>query len=542
MASSHLRLFAASMLLGVVSSSDAFGQDTPDVLGDALDFSGATLNLQRYSDFGRNARLNSIATQPASVGNQNIFLTNQNGLVYEIGDNGSGQGVTSTWFDYDAAIRERFSNTDGYALSGDQGQNGLQGVAFHPEFATNGKFYTSAMVTAPSDRSGFSYLGNTVGPNVTWEGVVAEWTVNPGNGQVDPNSYREVLRIQTPEQEHPLKLPVFDPYARPGDENYGLLFFANGDGDGQNNGVVAGRSQDLANAVGKFIRINPLEDTVNNRPYSVPDSNPFVNDPNALDEIYTSGHRNPHTYSFALDAEGNSHLLVGEIGQENIEEINLLQSGGDFGWSDREGTFIRNPSTRDYGLGNGVLSLPADDASLNDYVYPVAQYDHTRQGTGQAVASGFVIDIDGEGGEDGQFVFADFSLSTGHVYQAGLDELLAANTQLEDGESPDDLTQATIFRLSLTLDVDGDGVADFAGDTLQDVLDYEGRLPNNNRTDVRWGQGPNGEVFLTSKRTGEVYLVTNATASALAVAVPEPATFLFIGAGVLGLAGRRRRA
>ena len=386
----HLLLAAALGFGSAPPAAFAQNSSNTDIQSAAFPFSGATLNLQLYADPGDDVRLNSIASQPFNTGNMNSFLTTQEGRVYEIASQGTGMRSTSTFFDYDAAINERFSNTDGYVLAGSAGQEGLQGIAFHPEFATNGRFYTSAMVTSPTDRSGFSYLGNSVGPDVDWEGVVAEWTFDPGTGRVNANSYRELLRIQTPEREHPLKLPIFDPYAAPGDENYGLLFFANGDGDNQGNGrqVVPGRAQDLENALGKFIRIDPLEDTINNRPYSVPATNPFVNDADALGEIYTLGHRNPHTYAFALDAAGNSQLLVGEIGQDNIEEINLLQSGGDFGWSEREGAFVRD--------GREVSSLPGNEASLNDFIFPVAQYAHS--GPGQAVASGFVIDIEGQDG------------------------------------------------------------------------------------------------------------------------------------------------
>ena len=519
---------------------------------DVRAFSGGTLNLQLYQDFGRGARLNSITSQPRNTGNGNIFVTNQNGIVSEISDNGSGQGISTTFFNYDAAINARSESSNGFLLSGSSGQNGLQGVAFHPEFVTNGKFYTSALVTNDNESlGGRNYLGNSTGNNNAnngqdYEGVVAEWTFNSSTGQVDSNSYRELFRTRIPESDHPLKLPQFDPYATPGDENYGLLFIPHGDGDGQTNGSVQGRAQDLQNVLGKFLRINPLEDTVNGNPYSVPSTNPFVDTPGALDEIYTSGHRNPHTFSFGLDANGDSQIVSGEIGQERIEEINLLEAGGDFGWSVREGTFVANT---EFSSNREVEPLPSNDASLNDFVYPAAQYDHLFEddGSGDAVAGGFVIDIaatdPGDVASEGQYVFADFSTSNGYVYQASFTDILNANTSLDDNQTPDDLTQAEIFRLGVRLDVDGDGVFDIAGDSLQAILDYDGDLPGSNRTDVRFGEGPNGEVFITSKQTGEVYLVTNATNSFsfAVVAVPEPASGILLLFGITGITTMRRR-
>lgn len=486
-------------------SQSASGQTDP-LPNETRPFSGGTLHLKMYADPGSDTRLNSIASQPTSTGNDNIFLVTQEGRVHEISDNGSGQGVSTQWFDYNDAINQAVSNTSGYLLSGAGGQNGLQGISFHPEFSINGKFYTAAMVNNSNNVSGFNYLGNS-SDGASWEGVVAEWTYNSSAGQVDASSYRELFRVKTPENDHPLKLPQFDPYAQPGDENYGLLFIPHGDGDGQTGGVTDGRAQDLENALGKFLRINPLED--NGNPYSVPSTNPFVNTPNALDEIWTSGHRNPHTFSFAQDSLGNSQIIVGEISYENIEEINLLQPGGDYGWNDREGTFVSNNST--FGLGEGVDLLPSNEWALNDYIYPAAQYDHGFTGSGQAVAGGFVVDIDPVEPSDvalqHEYVFADFSLSTGHVYHASFEDILNAKTQLEDGDSPNELTQAVISRLRLTMDNDGDGDIDLSGDVLQDVLTG---LPGNGRTDVRWGMGPDGQLFLTSKRTGNVYLATNA--------------------------------
>ncbi|QDS99575.1 PQQ-dependent sugar dehydrogenase [Adhaeretor mobilis] len=505
----------------------ALGQD---VLGDTLPFSGASLHLKLYADPGSDGRLNSFTTQPTNTGNQNLFLVTQEGHVHEINDNGAGQGNSTEWFDYDDAIDVAVpGSNDAYKLSGSSGQNGLQGIAFHPEFATNGKFYSTAMVNAPSSNAGFNYLGNSIrGSGVNWEGVVAEWTYNSGSGQVDPNSYRELFRVQAPVNDHPLKLPAFDPYAESGDENYGLLFVAHGDANNQNG---LNNAQDTMGALGKFLRINPLEDTANSNPYSVPGTNPFVNDPNTLDEIYTLGHRNPHTYSFAQDANGDSQIIVGEIGRNNIEEVNVLQAGGNYGWGPREGTFVHKQQNNSggYGIGNDIELLPSDEWQ-NGYTFPSAQYDHVGMGVGgQAIAGGVVIDNGSDPALQGEYIFADFSTASGHAYQVSFDDLINAKTTLANGESPSLLTQAFVSRLMLTLDDDGDGDIDATADNFKSLF-------GEPRTDVRFGMGVNGEVYVSSKRTGNVYLVTNTTT------IPEAPLLVLSVNGVTGATSIENRA
>ena len=546
----NIQRFAVLAVLIVVAPNSAFGQINQNPYEATNDFTGASLDLRLYSDPGSDQRLNSISSQPLNTGNNNIFLTTQEGRVFEIADNGAGQGVSTQFFDYDAAVTERFgaAATDGFTTSGPNGQNGLQGIAFHPEFATNGKFYTSALVDSPSDRSGLNYLGSSVAGRATTEGVVAEWTFDSNANQVQSSSYRELFRVQTPEDDHPLKLPQFDPFARPGDEAYGLLYVAHGDGDSQSQGGVGiDGGQNLTNALGKVLRINPLEDTVNNTPFSVPSTNPFFGNANALDEIYTSGHRNPHTFSFAQDENGDSRIIVGEISFENIEEINVLQAGGDYGWNEREGTYVSTGSG--FGLGNGTEPLPENEADLNDYVYPAAQYAHV-QGTrsAQAVAGGFVVDIEGDVSLEDQYFFADFSFTSGALYTTALDELLGANTQLTGDETPEDLTQAIVNKLRIRVDLDGDGILDTSANNLAAALGLGNEDPEaeiiNTRNDIRFGIGPNGELFVTSKRNGNVYIATNAVSSQIAsiTAVPELGTGLLLAMGLTGIAAVRRRS
>lgn len=479
-----------------------------DLLGDTIGFSGASLNLKSYVDIdalGGGSEIISMTHQPLSSGTSPLFTTVQTGVVYAtqtVGD----ITTTNEWFNYNDAVSVSVSNaSNGFTLDSPTGAHGgLRSIAFHPEFETNGKFYTSAMIDRPSGVSGINYLGNSAS-GFDSESAVAEWTYDHGSQSVDQTSYRELFRVQMPVFDHPIKQIAFNNLAQPGDEDYGLLYITHGDGSVQS--AISGGGQNRDDALGKVLRIDPLQS--GGSPYTTPNS-PFASDPTTLDEIYTLGHRNPHHISFAETNTGGTVPIVAEVGRDNIEEINLLQSGGDYGWSDREGTFVHHPdggvSGDGYGLGYGVSNLTANEWQLNDYVYPAAQYDHDANPgngfVGSAVAGGFTIQNGSDPALQGQYLFADFAFKSGHVYQAALDDLTGAHTQLADGELPNTLSQAAISRLMLTLDDDADGTIDNTANDINSLLGVS-------RSDLRFGQGPSGEMYISSKSTGKVYLVEN---------------------------------
>ncbi|MEM7627697.1 MAG: PQQ-dependent sugar dehydrogenase [Planctomycetota bacterium] len=500
-----LQAVPAALCLALVGGSPAVVAQ--DILGDTLSFSGATLDLRAYSDPPVNSLI-SMTTAPRNSGINDLFATTQTGIIFRIAPDGNGGSTTTPWFNYNTAVNQSIGNAlNGFVLEDPNGvHGGLRSVAFHPEFATNGKFYTSAMVDRPSGSAanGLNYLGNSTS-GFDGESVLAEWTVNLETGFVDNTSYRELFRVQMPVFDHPIKQIAFNPYSAPGDEDYGLLYVTHGDGSVQS--ATAGGGQNRDDALGKVLRVDPLQN--GSAPYSTP-NNPFLDDPSTLDEVFTLGHRNPHHIGFGQDDQSNSYAIVAEPGRDNIEEVNVLQAGGDYGWSDREGTFVHNnnggPFGNGYGLGYGVQNLPFNDAALNDYIYPAAQYDHDAnpgQGfVGSAIGGGFVIDNGSDPELDGQYIFADFGSFNGYAMHASLDDLLGAHTQLEDGQLPSALTQAEISRLQLTLDDDGDGNIDRVANDFNSLF-------QESRNDVRFGRGPNGELFISSKRTGEIYLVTN---------------------------------
>ena len=354
---------------------------------------------------------------------------------------------------------------------------------------------------------------------------MAEWTYNFQTGQVDGNSYRELFRVNMPLEDHPIKQLKFDPYARPGDEDYGLLYVTHGDSNPQNS--PNDDPQDRGDALGKMLRINPLQSGADR--YTIPATNPFAtsNDPNTLKELFAYGFRNPHTFSFNRDAQGKVRILVGDIGRSNVEEVDLVTAGGNYGWTKREGTFVHKQGTindvnGDAGYIVGVSALPADEATTGvdaygtRYTYPVAQYDHNSANTeiaddwtGTSIASGFVINNGSDPALQNQLIFNNFAYSTGDVYHTDFNDMLNAVTQLDPNDptrdQPTDLTQAVKYRVQLALDDDSNpATPPITADDLNDLLGVF-------RNDARYGEGVLGEMYISTKDSGlrSIYLVTN---------------------------------
>lgn len=452
---------------------------------------------------GNAARMIGMTTQ----GNNTFVYEERDGHIYDISGSANSNRTPELFFDVGVAVK---ANTGRNLNTTNITHGGLKGVAFHPDFNSNGKFYTAIMEDRPGNSGQFRYLSDAANP-IDADAVVVEWTYDSATDQVINDSYREVLRIGMPVYDHPIKEIIFNNYAKPGDADYGLLYIAHGDGSVQSATAGGGLNKD---ALGKILRINPLEN--GSQPYSVPSSNPFVGNGNMLDEVYSVGHRNPHTLSFAKDNSGSSRLIVGEAGRDNIEEVNLIQPGGNYGWSEREGTFV-HLTDGNGGIVQGLAPLPEDEAQKG-YIYPAAQYGHNGnpgQGfVGQAIAGGYV----GKPGSAlaGQYLFGDFA-TTGQLYHSQLTDLTSAITQLSPNnpnrDSPTDLTQADIGKVGILFDHDNNSSsAPLQRTNMKDVLDDESSYDGSGRADIRFGRGANEEIYITNKRNGFVYLVTSSVA------------------------------
>ncbi|WP_342190392.1 carbohydrate-binding domain-containing protein [Stieleria varia] len=486
--------------------------------------SGKFLEVRRFAKLpldtaGRQPRMNSFAT----LGNRLFVVTDgtfdNTGEIYEIVSDSDGNTSVELLFDVATAI---VANT-GLDVVNSNPLFGIRNVAFHPEFATNGKFYTTYTGERPADPSTFTYLSDPQTP-VPVDNVLAEWTFDFATAEVDLDSYREVFRIGMVAEDHPIQNMLFNPYAQPGDADYGLMYVGVGDGSVQSAIAGDGLNND---ALGKILRVDPL--ATDTAPYSTPDLNPFVDDTRYPDEVYAVGFRNPHNLAFAQDATGDVHLLVTDIGRDNVEEVNIVVAGASYGWADREGVFV-HLGEQAFINGN-IAALPADEAA-NGYTFPVAILGHEgifgESFVGQAITGGHVIQ-NGSSALDGQFIFAEFA-TDGRAYHIDFAQALEQITTLDSADpnrdTPDDLTWLTPQELTILFDHDNDpSTTSLVRDSLKDVLDDEedfvaiasaGKI----RADLRFGQGPGGELYILNKRNGWVYIATN-TLPSLSVDPPD---------------------
>lgn len=260
------------------------------------------------------------------------------------------------------------------------GEGGVLGMAFHPDYETNGKFYV--YLTVPND----VILPN--GQPSPFSSQVREYTVSE-NPNVANTTYREIITWVQPTMVHNAGWIDFNPALTSGQPQY--LYIASGDG-----GVMSNAQDVDTNLMGKMLRIDvdgddfPTDETRN---YAIPGDNPFVNEM-GLDEIWSYGLRNPWRASFD-SATGD--LWIGDVGAARREEINFQahhSSGGEnYGWSRVEG------------------SLPRSGVALPGDTLPVYEYAHAGQSSnpdleGNAVLGGYVYrgpDAD----EYGKYFFGD---------------------------------------------------------------------------------------------------------------------------------------
>lgn len=534
MSMSRLALTTATgkvLLLGLLSSCGYLqAQVNPavpntDLLFDNNTFSSTKLSVTRYVQLdatsSQTRRINTLALRPGD--NDAFYSVSQDGRVHRVVDQG-GVGVATEWFNAGA------NNPLGVSIdTSNTTHGGLRSIAFHPDFADEtkagyGKLYGS-LSTSVKGVAGSAPLIGTSASGGNAESLVAEWTFDFSAGMVDTNSYRELFRVgNTPRFDHPIKSLSFNTAAIATDSDYGLLYVGYGDASSSQEfgGNAFGTGQDLTNALGKVLRVNPLQSGQDR--YTTPGNTYALDgDTNTMAEIYSAGHRNPHHLNFGRTARGDTKLIVAEVGQDLIEEVNVLDitfdsdglaanpgedNGFNYGWGLREGTFVRRLGDGGYGVqdpngpnndpGSADL-LPIDDA-LNNFIYPSIQIDHndpTNIRNSDAVAGGPVI--------NGRYFYGNFSGNStypgGEIYSVTFEQLTSQKTQLETGETPDELTwidDLTQHKLIF----DGSEY-----DTFAQVLTADG-AGSQFRTDFRFGVSPAGDLLVSSKRNGVIYVLT----------------------------------
>ena len=327
-----------------------------------------------------------------------LFVADQIGILYLI-DTLSG-------------FKKVFHDVTGLLVAIDPNfdERGLLGFAFHPDYATNGLLYTYTSQPALPNPD-FTTLSGAEVPD--HQSFITEWTVpNPMSFQsvVDPASARVLLRIDEPQFNHNAGAISFGPD--------GMLYISLGDGGGADDVDVGhtvglGNGQDPSNVLGTVLRIGPLGTGSANGQYDVPPDNPFFDDltnggeagcaqDGFCDEIYAYGLRNPYRFSFD---SASGLLLLADVGQNNIEELNVVQSGRNYGWNRKEGTFCFDPVT-----GDVSECLPGQvPPGLAD---PIAQYDHDE---GIAAVGGFVYRGASLPILSGRYIFGDYTSSFGNL-------------------------------------------------------------------------------------------------------------------------------
>jgi glucose/arabinose dehydrogenase len=250
----------------------------------------------------------------------------------------------------------------GSLIASSGNEQGLLGLAFHPNYSSNGYFFVNYTNT----------LGNT---------TVARYKVSDDPNQAEPDSQLVILNITQPYANHNGGMLAFGP-------NDGCLYI--GTGDGGAGGDPGNRAQNDGELLGKMLRI----DVDGGSPYGIPPDNPFVGTGDPLDEIWAKGFRNPWRFSFDRVARD---LFVTDVGESAYEEVDFQPSssrgGENYGWRLMEGDHCYNPPT---------------DCDPGGLSYPIHEYSHGGDPSRCAVVGGYVYRGESIPGLQGTYFFGDY--------------------------------------------------------------------------------------------------------------------------------------
>ncbi len=294
--------------------------------------------------------VNPLGMVAANDGSGRLFILEQRGTIRII-QNGS---VVGTPF---LDIQSRLETAD---------EKGLLGMALHPQFAQNRRFflnYTTRRLTGGLQT------------------VIAEYLVSTDPNRADPNSERILFTVNQPFDNHNGGQLSFGPD--------GFLYIALGDGG--SGGDPLNNGQNLRTLLGKILRIDVNGNNGPNGAYGIPGDNPFASGVNGEREIWAFGLRNPWRFSF--DTSGG-RLFAGDVGQDNFEEIDIIVRTGNYGWRTMEGAHCFNP---------------ASGCSQTGLILPIAEYNH---GEGRAVIGGFVYRGTAIPQLQGLYIFGDLTSGT----------------------------------------------------------------------------------------------------------------------------------
>jgi glucose/arabinose dehydrogenase len=316
---------------------------------------------------------------------EHLYVVDQVGIAWKVN---TADGTKSVFF----SVQDRLVPL-GFLGPGTFDERGFLGLAFHPDFSRNGLLYTYTSEPV----GGVPTFASTLPPGTApdHQNVVAEWRVLAGGGI---GMRRELMRTDWPQFNH-----------NGGDIAFGpdrMLYVSTGEGgsaDDEGPGhLPGGNAQNLGVPLGKVLRIDVDGRNSRNGAYGIPTDNPFVSTAGALEEIFAFGFRNPFRISFDRK---RGDLYVGDVGQNDIEEVDRVVAGGNYGWNVKEGTLFFDPR----GDADGVASTePVPGRTVPPgLIDPIAQYDTHLEG--HSVILGSVYRGEDIHGLSGRLVFGDFS-------------------------------------------------------------------------------------------------------------------------------------
>ena len=464
----HMTLAIVAVVMMV---SPALAQRTDDPYAQPIEAVEGIINVD-FVEFASLPDIDGIAARSMILINEpgtgRFFVNDMVGPIYSVS------------YDGETVIEYVDTNADnwGFGVEFNGRERGMQSFAFHPQFGQTGmpgfgKFYTWSDVTDREPAPDFVPGG---GDN-THDTVLLEWTARtPAAATYDGGVPRELFRFEQPFRNHNGGQIGFNPLATPGDSDFGLLFV--GVADGGSGGDPLFNAQKLSSGFGKIFRIDPLGSNSANRKYGIPDDNPFNDgDDASLSEIYAYGVRNPQ--NFAWDSQ-NGNMFFTDIGQNIVEEISPVTPGANLGWNTWEGSFgfISRQEVS--------LESPRSDPRVT---YPIAEYgqlDPLLQP--QSASIGLIVyRQDAIPQLQNRILFGD--LPSGEIFHLDADNL-------PDGG------QDAIRRVLLN---DG-GAAKTLLQLIQDKNREQGK-DLASRADLRFGTGPDGQVFVLNKQDGTIRLL-----------------------------------
>lgn len=286
-----------------------------------------TVTLREFASLpdidGVAARMMTLVDEPTT---RRVFVSDMRGPVYALSPD--GQTVTPYLNVNDP--------TWGAPVQSQGRERGVQSFTLHPQFAQAGtpgfgKLYTYIDTPNMTPAPDFT----TPSTNPTHDLVLLEWTARtPSATTYDGAAPRELVRWRQPFANHNGGAIAFNPTARPGGPDFGLLYI--GVADGGSGGDPMGLAQNLGSGFGKILRIDPLGTNSRNGRYGIPATNPFVSRAGALPEIYAYGVRNSQRLGW--DSR-NGAMFMSDIGQNIVEEVSPVTAGANLGWNAWEGSY-----------------------------------------------------------------------------------------------------------------------------------------------------------------------------------------------------------